>query len=935
MKQLFGILIAAILVFSPFLNAQTSYYVAVNGNDSNSGTDVNHPFLTLAKAYSLVTAGDYIYMRSGTHIMPTSTIVLSKNGTSSAMIHLFAYENETPVIQFDNIENSTSRGIVLDGDYWYVKGITIEKAGDNGMLLSGNHNTIEECVFRYNHDSGLQLSRYNTSDNNINLWPSYNLILNCEAHDNMDSDNEDADGFAAKLTCGYGNVFRGCVSHHNVDDGWDLYTKSDTGPIGPVTIEDCIAHDNGTLSDGVTTGSGDKNGFKLGSSANHVDHIIRRCIAFNNGKHGFTDNGNTASIEFSNNTSYNNGDYNFHTRDGATHIFKNNISFDGNHTDRIVGDASAPNAFTDTDTEWQYSAGSSDFETMTPGPDNDPVSNGFLNLKNTSPLIDAGVKTDGILFSGSAPDLGAIEYGNLVLISVTGVSLIPENGSIAIYGTLQIETTITPSDASNKSILWSSGNDGIASVSSSGLVTGLSSGETVITATTVDGGFSAVCSLTVTTEVLTVPVAGITVAPTSVFVGVDETTQLTGTISPVNASDKAVQWNSSDTDIATVDENGLVTGVAPGTATVTVTTDDGGFTAECEINVTSTDPAELYTYSKESFEQDAWPTSATSSETEVAVGSGTWKIKNGFHKENYAYSGSYVMALNSNGYAISPKLVNGAGTISYYARSTSSTARIITIQVSQDGTDYTTLTTISTGGGTHIFCSFDINSDDIQYVKIVEPSSGGAYFDDMVITVYNSDASPVELTAFAANVSGSNVELSWQTATEVNSYGYDVERKKGTGEWEKVGFVAAAGNSNSTKNYSYTDENLSPASYLYRLKQIDINGGYKYSGEVSVTVTITGIENESGLPTEFSLAQNYPNPFNPETKIRYQLPSSNIVTLKIYNIIGEEVATLVNREQSAGRYEVAFNAKNFPSGLYFYRLSAGNFAETKKMIVLK
>ena len=351
------LIVALLLFFSWTYVRGTDYYVATNGSDSNSGTSVSSPFATLQKAVDEASAGDYIYLRGGVHAIATTPFVITKNGSSSARIHVFAYSGETPVLQFNNSVSSSNRGVVLDGDYWHWKGITIERAGDNGMLLSGNNNIIENCIFRRNNDTGLQLSRYSTSANSISQWPSNNLIVGCEAYDNKDPDNEDADGFAAKLTSGTGNVFRDCVSHHNIDDGWDLYTKSDTGPIGKILFENCIAHNNGTLTDGTTSGGGDKNGFKLGSSAHNIDHELRRCIAYNNGKHGFTDNGNVGNIKFYNLTSYNNDGYNYHTRDNASHTFRNCVTLSGGHTDRIVGDAPLScNALDDTDTNWTISA---------------------------------------------------------------------------------------------------------------------------------------------------------------------------------------------------------------------------------------------------------------------------------------------------------------------------------------------------------------------------------------------------------------------------------------------------------------------------------------------------------------------------------------------------------------------------------------------------
>lgn len=400
---------------------QGNYFVSPDGDDANPGTEAS-PFRTLQKAISVVSAGEVIYMRGGTYNVSES-IVIQKSGASGASISLLAYEGETPVISFSAMDEvSSNRGVVLDADYWHIRGIVIEEAGDNGMLLAGSHNLIHYCIFRKNHDSGLQLSRYNTDYDDISQWPSYNMILKCEAYDNSDSDHEDADGFAPKLTCGEGNVFYECVSHHNIDDGWDLYSKSETGPIGVVTLIGCIAHNNGTLTDGSTSGGGDKNGFKLGSSATKTNHIVRRCIAFRNGKHGFTDNGNTSSIEFSNCTAWENADYNWHVRDGASHIFRNNVSFGGGHTDRIVGDISAPNALTEDDFDWDYTVSASDFVTMTPGPDSDPLSNGFLKPLESSPLVDAGVVTDGIGYFGSAPDLGAVESGGASVLVKRTVS---------------------------------------------------------------------------------------------------------------------------------------------------------------------------------------------------------------------------------------------------------------------------------------------------------------------------------------------------------------------------------------------------------------------------------------------------------------------------------------------------------------------------------
>ncbi len=188
---------------------------------------------------------------------------------------------------------------------------------------------------------------------------------------------------------------------------------------------------------------------------------------------------------------------------------------------------------------------------------------------------------------------------------------------------------------------------------------------------------------------------------------------------------------------------------------------------------------------------------------------------------------------------------------------------------------------------------------------------------------------PVELTSFTANVSGSSVRLNWQTATEVNNYGFQVQRKKANGKsnWEKVGFVEGAGNSNSPKSYTFTDVVNSAGKYSYRLKQIDVDGSFKYSDVVEVTVA---------TPNKFELSQNYPNPFNPTTTIKYSVVGNSVpVKLAVYDVLGRLVKTLVNKNQGAGNYEVRFNANNLPSGIYFYKLAACNFNSVRKMILIK
>jgi hypothetical protein len=207
-------------------------------------------------------------------------------------------------------------------------------------------------------------------------------------------------------------------------------------------------------------------------------------------------------------------------------------------------------------------------------------------------------------------------------------------------------------------------------------------------------------------------------------------------------------------------------------------------------------------------------------------------------------------------------------------------------------------------------------------------------------------ALPVELTSFtAASTSSATGEpivvLNWETATEVNNYGFEVERSPKTedgnqnDEWTKIGFVQGNGNSNSPKSYEFIDENPLAGNLQYRLKQIDTDGTYTYYGTIAeVNNGITGID-EQIIPEEYSLSQNYPNPFNPSTTIKYSVPEMNNVQITIYNSLGQTISELVNEMQPAGYYEVTFDASQLSSGLYFYSLTAGSFNSVKKMLMVK
>ena len=184
---------------------------------------------------------------------------------------------------------------------------------------------------------------------------------------------------------------------------------------------------------------------------------------------------------------------------------------------------------------------------------------------------------------------------------------------------------------------------------------------------------------------------------------------------------------------------------------------------------------------------------------------------------------------------------------------------------------------------------------------------------------------PVELTSFTGRKTEQGVELAWRTASEQNNSGFEVERKSQGGAWNTLGFVRGNGTTTEAQSYSFLDNSAS-GKVQYRLKQLDFDGQFEYSPVIEV---------DAGLPKQFALAPNYPNPFNPTTVINYQLPVAGNVSLKIYDVLGKEVMTLVNGRQEAGTYNFNFNANHLASGIYFYRLQAGSFVETKKMMLVK
>ena len=279
-------------------------YVSAEGKAGAAATREDP--VDIYTAVDNVSAGQTIVILDGTYkLSRTIKIQPGIDGTEDQPIRMIADDNARPVFDFQGI----CAGIVHGGDYWYFFGfdVTGSQNGQKGIQVSGSHNVLDEINTYFNGNTGVQISRYSGADATIEYWPSYNLILNCTSYNNADAGYEDADGFAAKLTCGVGNVFDGCVAYNNADDGWDLYAKVETGPIGSVEIRNCVAYSNGYLLDGTNAGNG--NGFKMGGESISGKHKLVNSYAFFNKAKGI-DSNSCPDIIVENSTSYNNESYN-------------------------------------------------------------------------------------------------------------------------------------------------------------------------------------------------------------------------------------------------------------------------------------------------------------------------------------------------------------------------------------------------------------------------------------------------------------------------------------------------------------------------------------------------------------------------------------------------------------------------------------------------
>jgi hypothetical protein len=388
------------LVDTGLTNAK--YYVATNGNNSNAGTNPAAPFATLSKAAGLANAGDLIYLRGGTY-KSTSSISLSRNGAPGRPICVRPYPGENVRFDFTG-EGTSSDGLSISGDCWWIYGFETTNAGHNGIRLSGASNIVERCSVHDSGNTGIHL----TGDTNT----SYNLILNCDSYHNYDAatHGQNADGFSAKWVFGPGNVFSGCRSWDNADDGWDLWMGTNT-----IVITNCWAFHQGFNLWGDTNWQGNGNGFKLGGNYVGTPHQLVRSLAFANNANGVDQNNNLAGQTIDNNTAWGNGVRNFNLNHGTNltpHLVRNNLSIAGASSDSFRSGTLA------TNNSWQILASTAttndvlsvDYSLAT-GPRRDDgglPELPFLRPVPTGRLVNRGATTGGA-YTGTTPELGAYE----------------------------------------------------------------------------------------------------------------------------------------------------------------------------------------------------------------------------------------------------------------------------------------------------------------------------------------------------------------------------------------------------------------------------------------------------------------------------------------------------------------------------------------------
>lgn len=864
-------------------------YVSPSGSDLNDGS-IGSPYATISKAMSVVPVGGTIYLRDGIYLN-AGTLRPNKSGLAGSMINLWAYPGEHPIVDFSlETYSSSSRGFYLSQNYWYLKGLVVRSAGDNGIYITGAHNIVEDCVIYGNKDTGLQISG----------GGSYNITINSDSFLNYDSltHGGNADGFDAKLDIGPGNEFHGCRAWNNSDDGYDLYEGQYR-----VLFDSCWSFHNGYNLWGDLAFAGNGNGFKVGGNYIPASHILTRCVAFDNKSKGFDQNHNTAGCALYNCTAFRNQAKNFSFPEVPTtgqDTLINNVQYSGS----VSLEANALVAFN----SWQlFSVSASDFvsldTSLATAPRNSDWSiptNGFLRLAPGSQMIDAGQNV-GLPYMGSAPDLGAFETGTgpwiyTVITSAGAGGTISPSGYVSVNSGDSAVFTINPSTGYH-----------ILNV----LVDGTPMGAlTTYTFTSV--GSSHTISATFQINSYTI----------SVTFGSNGTASPSGALSVNYGFDTTIGFHPNQgyhVDSVVVD--GSYVG------------NPAGYT----FHAVQSNHSLLVTFAINRYSLAILPADSGSI---------------GVVPVQAMYDSGSSVQLTANpapGY----HFVNWNGDA---AGSTNPLTVVITRNLSIGATFAQTLHPMPFASGWNLL-SLPAN---------VRDGRKSALFPQAISVAFRYETSYViEDTLFP----GIGYWVKFPTADTVNLTGPPVsaETLSVVSGWNLIGTVSDTITAQSiitlppglvtsrffgyNAGYRISDTLVPGKGYWVKVGQAGslILGMPPGSVAAGRTIRISAFPGEmppgppSGLvsirpqeiPKTLALVQNFPNPFNPSTRIQFEIPSPSHVYLAVYDVLGREVAVLVDENMSAGIYDRTWQAAGFESGVYFCRLVAGSHSEMKKMILMK
>lgn len=540
-------------------------YISAGGTSTAEGT-LESP-LDLKSGLNYISDGYTVYALSGTY--GALDILTTMSGQIEKVKTLKPYKADEAVI--------FSGDSFLRANHWILDNIKITGSSSAGMRVHGSYNLITNSEFYENLDTGFQLGL--GSGTSHELWPRNNTVSYCYSHNNVDQSGINADGFAAKLGVGPDNLFAWCESAYNADDGWDLFNKVGDIPNDPVKIRNCVAYGNGN------------NGFKLGGEGYPVNHVVEYCLAFNNNLDGFTCNFNTGVLTVTNNTSYDNKRYNYIFRynpyrdPAAAGAFNNNISFRTNiqeqYSDYIHSTDRNKNYFFVDGTGSGISA--ADFVTtmkpskMSRNADLTFNYNGFMQPTAGSVLNNGFDSTfiGAVKPVTSSGGSGSFAAPPIVKVEISKLTLNKKTLSFDTIGTSKtITATVTPSDAADKTVTWSTSNKKVITVSQ-GKIKAVGNGTATVTATA--GGKSATCKVTVSQKSKSVKIKfkGKNASPT-MKVQKGKSYNFSAVVSPSNTDTKnaKVTWSVSNKKIATVNKSGKVTIKGIGKVTLKAVTAD-------------------------------------------------------------------------------------------------------------------------------------------------------------------------------------------------------------------------------------------------------------------------------------------------------------------------------------------------------------------------